>query len=109
MNDRQCPCVFPQATEVEVITVEGPTPSTAFRLHMESTSPDGYIRLEQMVHEPELGWFVQKSLVVPVEVLRALLPHLKKADCLIPRARTRCDGDPIRLFGPSVRPQTRAG
>ena len=113
MNDTHCHCVFPRSTEEELVTLPGATDDTAFRVHVE-TGLEGYVRLEQLAYNEGLGWYVQKSVVIPGETLSVLLPQLRKADCLIPK---RCKQS-LRIGGPSLRltpteadpgPQTRVG
>lgn len=84
MDASRCPCVFPSLTEEELITIPGDEPDTAFRLFVEP-GPRGYVRLQQLAHADGIGWYVQKSMVLPGEVLPALLPQLRKANCLIPQ------------------------
>lgn len=101
MSDLRCPCVFPSPSEEELITLPGIEPGTAIRAYVES-GPGGYVRLQQLAHDPGLGWYVQKSFVIPGEMLAALLPQLRKADCLIPRGGPRRSIDPdcvMRLTG----------
>jgi hypothetical protein len=87
-NNSHCQCVFPAAGEDEVVTIPGSEPGTAFRLFVE-TSREGYVRLQQLAHNDGLGWYVQKSMVVPREVLVVMLPQLRKAQCLmVPAARS---------------------
>jgi hypothetical protein len=92
-----CHCAFPSPTEEEFVTIPGPTPSTATRVYVE-TSGEGYVRIEQLVHSDGLGWYVQKSMVIPAAVLSALLPHLRKADCLMPRRPQQWGQDSHKLF-----------
>lgn len=84
-NKPNCPCALPSATEQEIATIPGPTPGTAYRLRVEP-GIDGYIRFEQMAYSTDLGWYTQKSFCLPGPVLSQLLPDLRKADCLIPKA-----------------------
>src|SRR5688500_15162244 len=91
----RCRCVFPSPTEQELATIPGEQPGTALRVHVEG-GRDGYVRLEQLAHDERLGWYVQKSFVVPGDVLPALLPQLRKADCLITPCRTPRDPKPQR-------------
>jgi hypothetical protein len=49
--------------------------------------PDGYVRLQQMAHDAGVGWYVQKTFIVPAEMLGALATQFRKADCLMPKAR----------------------
>lgn len=83
-TDFKKPCVFPSPTEQELATLPGPQPGQALRVHVEPGA-GGYVRLEQMAHDTGLGWYVQKSFIVPGELLASLLAQLRKADCLIPR------------------------
>jgi hypothetical protein len=84
MDAMACQCVFPAPTEEEVILIEGPDSGTALRVYLRA-GYEGYVRIQQLAHDPGLGWYVQKSMVIPGEMLHALLPQLRKADCLIPR------------------------
>ena len=84
METNSCQCVFPAATEEEIVLIEGSQPGTALRVYLQA-GHEGYVRLQQLAHDPGLGWYVQKSMIVPGEMLRALVPQLRKADCLIPR------------------------
>jgi hypothetical protein len=87
MSDQsKCRCVFPSPTEQELATLPGEQPGTALRVHVEC-GWDGYVRLEQLAHDAGLGWYVQKSFTIPADTLAALIPELRKADCLIPRRR----------------------
>jgi len=95
-------CVLPGPTEEELITIPGERPGTALRVRIES-GVDGYVRLEQLAYSAGMGWYTQKSFCIPAEMLGDLVPQLRKADCLIPRARKlRADGDPIRLPLPAI-------
>ena len=108
MNRTCCHCVFPSPTEDILLTVPGPDEHTAFRLHLEASGPEGYVRLEQMAYNPGLGWYVQKSFVLPGLALRAMLPQLKLADCLIPRT-AHANSSPLRLFPDETVTRTQAG
>ena len=112
---RQCQCIFPSPTEAEVVTVPGDTPDTAWRVYAE-TSVDGYLRIQQMAHDPSIGWYVQKSMVIPRDVLTAMLPQLRKAMCLMPPRQPAsalpADHGPIpfpRLTDSPVEPLDRCG
>ena len=85
-DDTRCRCVFPSPSEQELATIPGEQPGTATRVHVEG-GPDGYVRLEQLAHDERLGWYVQKSFIVPGDALGALIPQLRKADCLISPCR----------------------
>ena len=99
-----CRCVLPSSTEEELITLPGSEPGTALRVYVE-TGPEGYVRLQQMAYSNGLGWYVQRSMVIPGEMLATLVPQLRKADCLIPRRPTGANwGEPIRLI-PSPQPK----
>jgi hypothetical protein len=80
---KQCQCVFPTVGEEELLTVPGTEPGTAFRLFAE-TSQDGYVRLQQLAFDAGLGWYVQKTMVIPADVLKVILPQLRKTQCLMP-------------------------
>ena len=87
-DNPRCRCVFPSPTEQELVTIPGEQPGTAMRVQVEG-GRDGYVRLEQLAHDERLGWYVQKSFIVPGEALAALIPQLRKADCLIAPHRRR--------------------
>jgi hypothetical protein len=89
MNSPKCACVFPSATEQELATLPGSEPGTALRIYVEAGA-EGYVRLQHLAHDVGTGWYVQKSFILPGEMLKALLPELRKADCLIPKS----DGAP---------------
>jgi hypothetical protein len=94
-------CVIPGPTEEVLAVLPGERPGTALRVRVEA-GRDGYVRLEQLAHNADLGWYVQKSFCIPGEMLAALIPQLRKADCLIPRPRAgaagHVTGDPIPMF-----------
>jgi hypothetical protein len=102
-------CVIPGPTEEELAVLPGERPGTALRVRVEA-GRDGYVRLEQLAHNTDLGWYVQKSFCIPGEMLAALIPQLRKADCLIPRTRGHgagnASGDPIPMF-PAPSPVSR--
>lgn len=93
----RCHCVFPSATEECLGTYEGDTPGTAFRVLVEA-GRDGYVRLQQLSYAGSMGWYVQKSMVIPGEMIRPIVSALRKADCLIPRPATA--GGPLKLVHP---------
>jgi hypothetical protein len=102
-NNPPCRCVFPSPTEQELATIPGEHPGTALRVQVEA-GQDGYVRLEHLAHDASLGWYVQKSFTIPREALGALIPQLRKADCLIPRRRSESGHDALRLFpSPNLR------
>lgn len=111
MERTPCQCVFPSPTEQEAVLIEGAEPGTALRVYLQA-GPDGYVRLQQLAHDAGLGWYVQKSMVIPGDMLRALVPQLRKADCLIPR-RTEPTGMALPFmklaaeFPPEPVPQRR--
>ena len=109
MNRTCCHCVFPGPTEELLLTVPSSDENMAFRLHLESSTPDGYIRLEQMAYNQGLGWYVQKSFVLPAPALRAMLSHLKRADCLIPRSKPAAETAPLRLLPAESTGRMQAG
>jgi|SRR5687767_6871553 len=92
MKNTHCRCVFPSPTEQEIATIPGPHPGTALRVRAE-LGHDGYVRLEQLAHNPGLGWYVQKSFTIPAEMLTVLIPQLRKVDCLMPRRDHRSGRD----------------
>ena len=76
----------PAQTEQVLATIPGCAPNSAIRLRVEP-GPHGYVRLEHLGHSEALGWYTQKSLCIPAEALHDLLPQLRKAQLLMPRAR----------------------
>src|SRR5687767_15117524 len=102
-NETRCRCVFPSPTEQELVTIPGEQPGTALRVHVEG-GRDGYVRLEQLAHDERLGWYVQKSFIVPGDALATLVPQLRKADCLITPCRApRGRGTQHALSAPKLR------
>lgn len=101
MNENYQQCVIPGPTEEVLAVLPGQRPGTALRVRVEA-GREGYVRLEQLAHNADLGWYVQKSFCIPGEMLSALIPQLRKADCLIPRPRGSAGGhiagDPIPMF-----------
>ena len=101
MNENYQQCVIPGPTEEELTVLPGERPGTALRVRVEA-GREGYVRLEQLAHNADLGWYVQKSFCIPGEMLAALIPQLRKADCLIPKRRGNAGGhaagDPIPIF-----------
>jgi hypothetical protein len=81
-----CRCVFPGPGEQELATVPGADAGTAFRVYMDPGS-DGFVRLQQLAFQETLGWYVQKSFLIPRETLSLLMPHLKLADCMMPKRK----------------------
>ena len=98
----QCHCVFASPTEQELATISVPEAGTALRVQVE-TGQDGYVRLEQLAHDKGLGWYVQKSFTIPAEALAALLPQLRKAECLMPRREESGRGAHLLFPVPSLR------
>jgi hypothetical protein len=107
MPSTTCPCVFPSPTEQEAAVIPCDQPGSAIRVFVEPGQA-GYIRLQQLAWCESLGWYVQKSFVIPGEVLHTLLPALRRAACLIPanpaiKARIGPPADPnapvFRLVG----------
>src|SRR5215213_8170581 len=101
MNENYQQCVIPGRSEDELAVLPGERPGTALRVRVEA-GRDGYVRLEQLAHNADLGWYVQKSFCIPGGMLAALIPQLRKADCLIPRPSGggggHVAGDPIPMF-----------
>ena len=99
-SNRPCQCVFPAPAEEEFVTIPGEDPGTALRLYAD-TGRDGYVRLQQLAYSEGLGWYAQKSMVIPREVLDVLVPQLRKAMCLMPpkssvtKSAARDPGEPI--------------
>jgi hypothetical protein len=92
-------CVLPRPTELELGVIPGDEPGTAIRVRVEP-GHEGYARIEQLAHSEDLGWYCQKSFVVPGAMIRPLVTHLRQADCLIPRPTVVADVGPL----PFVRP-----
>lgn len=84
MNHPKTPCVFPSVTEMELGTFEGPDGQSAMRVRVEPNQA-GYVRLEQLAWSADMGWYCQKSFVIPAAMVRDLITTLRKADCLLPR------------------------
>ena len=85
MSQRKPPCVFASDTEQVLETIPGPTPDSAMRVRVEP-GRQGYARIEQLAYSADLGWYCQKSFVVPGETIKALITQLRKADCLVSAA-----------------------
>ena len=84
MNRRHHPnCVLPSPTELDLGVVAGAEPGIAYRVRVEP-GRDGYARLEQLAHSDDLGWYTQKSFVLPAAVVRDMIRQLRKADCYLP-------------------------
>lgn len=92
MSSTTCPaasiCVLPSPTELEVQTLPGATPGTALRVSVEPASY-GYVRLEHLAFNENVGWYTQKSFCVPTEMVNSLVTALRKADCLSPKPMRR--------------------
>ena len=99
----QCQCVFPSPTEQELLTIPGAEPGTALRVFVEAKA-DGYVRLQQLAYDEGLGWYAQKTMVLPREVLSTLIPQLRKALCLMPPARRTLNPDGVIAFPRLVQP-----
>ena len=84
MHDRKPPCVFPSLTETELAVIEGSAPGSAMRVRIEPNG-EGYVRLEQLAWSPDMGWYCQKSFIIPAPLVRDLITTLRKADCLLPQ------------------------
>jgi hypothetical protein len=95
-SESRCFCVFPQPTEEELMTVPGAEPGTAIRVFAQSGA-DGYVRLQQLAYSDGVGWYVQKSFVIPGEALGLLIPQLRKADCLIPARPQPMNDNPLKF------------
>jgi hypothetical protein len=93
-----CYCVFASPTEETLGTFEGATPGTAIRVMVEP-GHDGYVRLQQLAHTDGLGWYVQKSMVIPGDMIRPIVSELRKADCVIPKS-IRTVAGPLKLVRP---------
>lgn len=84
MHDRKPPCVFPSLTETELAVIDGSAPGSAMRVRIEPNG-EGYVRLEQLAWSPDMGWYCQKSFIIPAPLVRDLITTLRKADCLLPQ------------------------
>ena len=101
MSQRQPPCVFASDTEQVLETISGPTPDSAMRVRVEP-GPGGYARIEQLAYSADLGWYCQKSFVVPGALIKAMVTQLRKADCMIaPPSGHSSDGAPILRLVPA--------
>ena len=98
-----CHCVFPSPTEECLATFEGATPDTALRVLVEP-GMEGYVRLQQMAYCEGMGWYLQKSMVIPGELLRPLVTELRKADCLLPKTHAPRSVDGLDLGSQFVVP-----
>jgi hypothetical protein len=87
-SQRNRPCVFPSPTEQELATIPGVEPGTALRVRVEP-GREGYVRLEHLAYNANVGWYTQKSFCIAGELLGQLMPALRKADCLTPKAKTQ--------------------
>ena len=100
------PFAAPSSTEEELCTLPGPN-NTALRVLIDARN-SGYARLQEMAHSPGIGWYVQRSVIIPREALSLLATQLRKADCLLPKvAPTPSSDEPIpfiRLAAPSDEP-----
>lgn len=89
MHDRKPPCVFPSPTETELALHEGADGLSAMRVrvepHGDRPNVDGYVRLEQLAWSADMGWYCQKSFIIPAALVRDLITTLRKADCLLPQ------------------------
>lgn len=85
----------PAPTEQEWQTVQC-ADGTAFRLWVHPGS-DGYVRLQQLAWGDDIGWYVQKTLLIPGEALPLLLPQLRQARCMIPVTQEAALATPDRL------------
>lgn len=77
----------PAGCEDVLATLPGPAAETALRVCLEASDGggEGFVRLEHLAYSSGAGWYVQKSFRIPRELLAALVPQLRKADCLTPR------------------------
>ncbi len=92
MSNPKAPCVFPSPTEMELATLEGSDPGSAMRVRVEPVAGgEGYVRLEQLAWSTDLGWYCQKSFIIPGSLVRALVTELRKADCFLPKAKADAD------------------
>jgi hypothetical protein len=104
MNESRCHCVLPGPTEEEMVVLPGDKPGTAIKVWLQP-GPDGFVRLEQLAYNDGLGWYTQKSMCIPAEMLQSLATQFRKADCLIPRAQ-RTSGAEVRMrIGPAIDPR----
>lgn len=93
-------CAVPSPTEHQLAMIPGSEPGTALRVSVEP-GHEGYVRLEHLAFNTDLGWYTQKSFCIEAEMLEALVPALRKADCLVPKsAATPSAGPTLRLSHP---------
>jgi hypothetical protein len=99
MTNANCPCVFPSPTEEEWITLPSTDGQTALRVYVQAGT-EGYVRLQQVAYDEGAGWYVQKTFVVPGEMLSTLATQFRRADCLIPKGTGGAMSIPaMRLVG----------
>lgn len=93
------PCVFPDASEHEWQTIHC-ADGSALRMWVQ-TGADGYVRLQQLAHGDGVGWYVQRTFVIPGEALALLLPQLRQAACVIqsPQDASLAAPGTLRLVG----------
>jgi len=92
--------------------IPGVKPGTAIRVCAHHADA-GYVRLEHLAYNPGVGWYVQKSFVIPAELLNEVSRELRKADSLMPRRATHDEAAPSLRITPETgfevptRPQRR--
>jgi len=94
------PCVFPSPSEEDLALIPGDEPGTAIRVRVQP-GMGGYVRLEQLAYNADMGWYTQKSFCIPGDMLATLVPQLRKANCLIP-ATPHCGAAPLVFPGPRI-------
>ena len=96
-------CAVPSPTEQELAMIPGSEPGTALRVSVEA-GREGYVRLEHLAYNTDLGWYTQKSFCIAAEMLEALVPELRKASCMVPRVAAASAGPRLRLSHPAPEP-----
>jgi hypothetical protein len=93
-TNRVCPIT---ANEAEIAILPGSKPGTALRI-CACSGLDGYVRLEHRAYNPGVGWYTQKSFIIPSELLTSVARELRKADCIMPRRTAASeDGRGLRI------------
>ena len=77
-------CLRQSTVEDHIAFIPGDEPGTALRIRQHPTR-DGLVMLEWLAHDPVLGWYRQKSLSLPRNMLAETAKGLRVADCLMPR------------------------
>ena len=77
-------CLRQTGSDDHLAFIPGDEPGTALRIRQHATR-EGLVTLEWLAHDPVLGWYRQKSLSLPRQMLGETAKALRVADCLMPR------------------------